>query len=199
MKFARGWVRTSNPVIRSPSRYLWTTTPPIKNLKPITFLYVTNNALITMFAQKADISALYWAPFYSLASDILKRGFENLTGLVETLEINFSKDWDLVVLHRNILETGVLTRVVQNSSPKRRSRVGDEFWTTSVRTPVSKMLSWRTAFSPTTLLWDIGNLTAWSGIFPRPYGLKACLDFHIAMMSIYINVIKSDVTHKFTK
>ena len=29
--------------------------------------------------------------------------------------------------------------------------------------PVSKMLSWRTVFSPTTLLWDIGNLTAWSG------------------------------------
>ena len=54
-----------------------------------------------------------------------------------------------------------------------------------MRTPVSKMLSWRT-------VWDIGNLTAWSGIFPRPYGLKACLDFHIATMSrsIYINVIK---------
>ena len=49
---------------------------------------------------------------------------------------------------------------------------------------ISKMLSWRTVFSPTTLLWDIGKLTAWSGIFPRPYGLKACLDFHIATMSI---------------
>ena len=31
------------------------------------------------------------------------------------------------VLQLNILETGVLTRVVQNSSPTRRSRVGDEY------------------------------------------------------------------------
>ena len=109
------------------------------------------------------------------------------------------KPWELKVLHQNILETGVLTRVVHNSSPTRRSRVGDEFWTTSVRTPISKMLSWRTVFSITTLLWDIGNLTAWSGIFPHPYALKACLDFHIATMSIFINVINSDVTNKFTK
>ena len=48
------------------------------------------------------------------------------------------------------------------------------------------MLSWRTVFSPTTLLWYIGNLTAWSGIFPHPCALKACLDFHIATMSIFI-------------
>ena len=31
------------------------------------------------------------------------------------------------VLQLKILETGVLTRVVHNSSPTRRSRVGDEF------------------------------------------------------------------------
>ena len=31
------------------------------------------------------------------------------------------------VLQLNILENGVLTRVVRNSSPTRRSRVGDEF------------------------------------------------------------------------
>ena len=39
------------------------------------------------------------------------------------------------VLQLNILETGVLTLVVQNSSPTRPTRV---------RTPVSKMFRWRT-------------------------------------------------------
>ena len=34
--------------------------------------------------------------------------------------------------------------VVQNSSPTRLRLVGDEFWTTHVRTPVSKMFWWRT-------------------------------------------------------
>ena len=52
-------------------------------------------------------------------------------------------------------------------------------------------------FFPTTLLCDICNLFARSGmgpgIFPRPYALKG-LDFHIATISIFIkNVIKSDV------
>ena len=36
------------------------------------------------------------------------------------------------------------TLVVQNSSPTRLSLVGDEFWTTRVRIPVSKMFRWRT-------------------------------------------------------
>ena len=48
------------------------------------------------------------------------------------------------VLQLNILETGVLTLVVQNSSPTRLRLVGDELWTTRVRTPVSKMFRWRT-------------------------------------------------------
>ena len=52
------------------------------------------------------------------------------------------------VLQLNILETGVLTLVVQNSSPTRLRLVGDEFWTTCVRTPVSKMFWWRTYNSP---------------------------------------------------
>ena len=48
------------------------------------------------------------------------------------------------VLQLNILETGVLTLLVQNSSPTRLRLVGDELWTTRVRTPVSKMFRWRT-------------------------------------------------------
>ena len=48
------------------------------------------------------------------------------------------------VLQLNILETGVLTLVVQNSSPIRLFLVGDKFWPTRVRTPVSKMFLWRT-------------------------------------------------------
>ena len=48
------------------------------------------------------------------------------------------------VLQLNILKTGVLTLVVQNSSPTRLRLVGDELWTTRVRTPVSKMFRWRT-------------------------------------------------------
>ena len=52
------------------------------------------------------------------------------------------------VLQLNILETGVLTLVVQNSSPTRLRLVGDELWTTRVRTPVSKMFRWRTYNSP---------------------------------------------------
>ena len=48
------------------------------------------------------------------------------------------------VLQLNILETGVLTLVAQNSSPTRLRLVGDELWTTRVRTPVSKMFRWRT-------------------------------------------------------
>ena len=48
------------------------------------------------------------------------------------------------VLQLNILETGVLTLVVQNSSPTRLRLVGDELRTTRVRTPVSKMFRWRT-------------------------------------------------------
>ena len=38
------------------------------------------------------------------------------------------------VLQSNILETGVLTLVVQNSSPTQLRLVGDEFWPTCVRT-----------------------------------------------------------------
>ena len=53
--------------------------------------------------------------------------------------------------------------------------------------------------SPTTLLCDIGNLSTQIGIFPCPYALKACLDFHIATMSIFINVIKNDVNKEFPK
>ena len=53
-----------------------------------------------------------------------------------------------IVLQLNILETGVLTHVVHNSSPTRLRLVGDEFWTTRVRTPVSKMFRWRTYNSP---------------------------------------------------
>ena len=52
------------------------------------------------------------------------------------------------VLQLNILETGVLTLVVQNSSPTRLRLVGDELLTTRVRTPVSKMFRWRTYNSP---------------------------------------------------
>ena len=74
--------------------------------------------------------------------------------------------------------------------------IGDEFWAKSVE---NKMLSWRTVLSPTTLLCDIGNISAWSGIFPCPYTLKACLDFLIATMSIFINVINSDINTKYTK
>ena len=52
------------------------------------------------------------------------------------------------VLQLNILENGILTWVVQKSSLTRRSRVGDEFWTTYalsyLRTPVSKMFRWIT-------------------------------------------------------
>ena len=48
------------------------------------------------------------------------------------------------VLQLNILETGVLTVVVQNSFPTRLRLVGDELWTTCVKTPVSKMFRWRT-------------------------------------------------------
>ena len=49
------------------------------------------------------------------------------------------------VLQLNILETfGVLTLVVQNSSPTRLRLVGDEFRPTRVRTPISKMFRWRT-------------------------------------------------------
>ena len=48
------------------------------------------------------------------------------------------------VLQLNILETGVITLVVQNSSPTRLRLVGDELRTTCVRTPVSKMFRWRT-------------------------------------------------------
>ena len=55
------------------------------------------------------------------------------------------------VLQLNILETGVLILVVQNSSPTRLRLVGDEFWTTRVRTPVSKMFRWRTYNSHTFL------------------------------------------------
>ena len=44
----------------------------------------------------------------------------------------------------NILETGVLTLVVQNSSPTRLCLFEDGFWTTGVRTPVSKIFRWRT-------------------------------------------------------
>ena len=40
------------------------------------------------------------------------------------------------VLQLNILETDVLTLVVQNSSPTRLRLVGDELWTTRVRTPL---------------------------------------------------------------
>ena len=47
----------------------------------------------------------------------------------------------------NILETGVLTLVVQNSSPTRLRLVGDELWTTRVRTPVSTEAFWRLVFS----------------------------------------------------
>ena len=46
---------------------------------------------------------------------------------------------------------------------------------------------------------DIGNLSHRSGIFPNPYALRACRDFHIATMSIFINVIKIDVNKQFTK
>ena len=45
------------------------------------------------------------------------------------------------VLQLNILETGVLTLVVQNSSPTRLRLIGDELWTTHVRPPVSKIFS----------------------------------------------------------
>ena len=48
------------------------------------------------------------------------------------------------VLQLSILETGVLTLVVQNSYPTRLRLIGDELWTTRVRTPVSKMFRWRT-------------------------------------------------------
>ena len=54
------------------------------------------------------------------------------------------------VLQLNILETGVLTLVVQNSSPTRLRLVGDELWTTRVRTPVSKMFRWKTYNSHTS-------------------------------------------------
>ena len=57
------------------------------------------------------------------------------------------------VLQLNILETGVLTLVVQNSSPTRLRLVGDEFWPTRVRTPVSKIFRWRTYNSKDTTRW----------------------------------------------
>ena len=49
------------------------------------------------------------------------------------------------VLQLNILETGVLTLVVQNSSSTRLRLIGDEL---CVRTPVSKMFRWRTYNTP---------------------------------------------------
>ena len=58
------------------------------------------------------------------------------------------------VLQLNILETGVLTLMVQNSSPTRIRLVGDEFSPTCVRTPVSKMFRWRTYNSSNSLLSD---------------------------------------------
>ena len=66
----------------------------------------------------------------------------------------------------------------------------------NVRTPVSKMLSWRTVFSPTTLLHHIGKLLAQNGTFSRTYVLKAF--FQITVMSKFIYVIKSDV-NKFSQ
>ena len=54
------------------------------------------------------------------------------------------------VLQLNILETGVLTLVVQNSSPTLLRLVGDELWTTRVRTPISKMFRWITYNSSET-------------------------------------------------
>ena len=59
------------------------------------------------------------------------------------------------VLQLNILETGVLALVVQNSSPTRLRHVGDEFWTTRVRTPVSKMFWWRTYNSQICVLCSL--------------------------------------------
>ena len=62
------------------------------------------------------------------------------------------------VLQLNILETGVLILVVQNSSPTRLRLVGDEFWTTRVITPVSKMFRWR-----------IYNTSSYDTVYPCPF------------------------------
>ena len=62
------------------------------------------------------------------------------------------------VLQLNILETGVLTLVVQNSSPTRLRLDGDEFWTTCVRTPVSKMHWWIVCWSLASLCHSNGHI-----------------------------------------
>ena len=54
------------------------------------------------------------------------------------------------------------------------SRVGDAFWSTSVRKPVAKMWIWGSQF-PITLVHVIGNLLASCGSFSGSYNLKACL------------------------
>ena len=43
MKHAPEWVRTSDPVIRSPARYLWTTAPPNY------YLFIENLSKLDLF------------------------------------------------------------------------------------------------------------------------------------------------------
>ena len=49
----------------------------------------------------------------------------------------------LPISHNNVVGENT-ELVVQNPSPTRLRLVGDELWTTPVRTPVSKMFRWRT-------------------------------------------------------
>ena len=54
------------------------------------------------------------------------------------------------------------------------NRVGDAFWSTSVRKPVAKIWICGSQF-PITLVHVIGNLLASCGSFSGSYNLKACL------------------------
>ena len=83
---------------------------------------------------------------------------------------------DNTVLLLNILETaGVLTLMVQNSSQNCLRILGDEFWTTCVRTPVSKMFWWRTYNSHRTGRFYVFSSGLLSISSHRTYWVMLCL------------------------
>ena len=65
-KLAPEWVRTSNPVIRSPARYRWTTTPVKPSLRS-----ALNNSILTVthaYAHRHHIACFFIGVHISLSS-----------------------------------------------------------------------------------------------------------------------------------
>ena len=71
----------------------------------------------------------------------------------------------LPISHNNVVGENTVLQlniVVQNSSLTRLRLVGDEFWTTRVRTPVSKMSWWRTYNSNPVMTWCGSDMTSYN-------------------------------------